>query len=65
MREEEIVHNHLPSNGIIGNKKGLFYCLREYYKLKDKNIWEILPLTFHIRKGIADPEYKQFLGYYQ
>ena len=45
------VHNHLPSNGLLGNKKGLFYCMREYYKLIGKNVWDVLPMTFHITNG--------------
>ena len=59
------MHNHLPSNGLLGNKKGMFYCMREYYKLTSRNIWDILPLTFHITKGLLDPEFKQFQHYYQ
>ena len=61
---EDRVHNHLPSNGLLGNKKGMFYCMREYFKLIGRNVWEVLPLTFHV-KGILDNEFKQFIHYYQ
>lgn len=26
--EGDKVHNHIPSNGLLGNKKGMFYSLR-------------------------------------
>jgi hypothetical protein len=26
--KESIVHNHLPLNGLLGNKKAMFYMLR-------------------------------------
>lgn len=47
-------------NFYIGNKKALFYNLRQYYELINKNVFEIIPLTFHIKKGIKDPEYTKF-----
>lgn len=25
------IHNHLPNNYVIGNKKALFYTMRNYY----------------------------------
>lgn len=28
------------------------------------NIFDALPLTFHIVKGVDDPEYKLFFNYY-
>lgn len=58
------VHNHLPSNGLLGNKKGMFYCMRQYYKISGRNVWDILPLTFHICKGVLDNDFKQFSIYY-
>lgn len=39
----------------MGNKKALFYNLRYYYNLIQKNVYEIIPLTFHIRNGQKDP----------
>jgi hypothetical protein len=40
VREEDIskavIHNHLPLNGLLGNKKAMFYMLREYCRLTDR-----------------------------
>jgi hypothetical protein len=49
-----IIHNHLPLNGLLGNKKAMFYMLREYYNLTDRSIFQTVPLTFHIKKGFLD-----------
>lgn len=65
IKEEDRVHNHVSSNGLLGNKKGLFYSLRQYYKLKNRNVFEIIPVTFHISKGILDEQFKAFMNLYQ
>lgn len=60
------VHNHLENNFFIGNKKALFYNLKTYYDLVGKNVFEVVPLTFHIgEEGTADPTYKEFIKYYR
>lgn len=46
------VHNHLPQNYYLGNKKALFATMKRYYEITRKNIFEIVPLTFHIQKGL-------------
>ena len=60
-----MIHNHLQNNFYLGNKKALFYNLKEYYSLNGQNVFDYLPLTFHIRKGIKDPEYTRFVEYYK
>ena len=58
------MHNHLENNFFLGNKKALFYNLKEYYELIGENVFDYVPLTFHIKKGMKDPEYKRFIAYY-
>ena len=36
--------------------------MRKYYKVLDRDPFEVLPLTFHIKSGTSDPEYKNFLA---
>ena len=55
------VQNHLECNYYLGNKKALFYSMKNYYQLNHKNIFDFLPITFHICKGVDDPEYEKFL----
>lgn len=63
--ESERVHNHLTANFHLGNKKALFYNLKEYYELTGGNLFRVIPLTFHIKKGTKDPQYKRFIAYHK
>lgn len=47
-----IVHNHLENNFHLGNKKALFYNLKEFYSYQNKDVFQDIPLTFHIKKGL-------------
>ena len=58
------IHNHLPNNYIIGNKKALFYTMSKYYEMSNENVFDYLPLTFHIQNGLEDPVYLKFLNSY-
>jgi hypothetical protein len=42
------VHNHMVNNWHLGNKKAMFYNLRQYFTLKGDNPFDFIPLTFHI-----------------
>ncbi len=55
------VHNHLPQNFMLGNKKALFYTMNQYYEALDQETFKYLPLTFHIQDGIDGSEYLKFL----
>jgi hypothetical protein len=48
------MHNHLTHNFHLGNKKALFYNLKEYYELTSGNLFRTIPLTFHIKTGTKD-----------
>jgi tubulin--tyrosine ligase len=48
------VHNHLECNFHLGNKKAMFYNLRQYYELIGKDVFDYIPLTFHIKNGLDD-----------
>jgi tubulin monoglycylase TTLL3/8 len=59
-----LVHNHLENNFFLGNKKAMFYNLKQYYELIHDNVFNYLPLTFHIKNGTNDIQYKRFQMYY-
>ncbi len=60
-----LMHNHLENNFFLGNKKAMFYNLRQYYCLMGDNAFNYLPLTFHIKEGVKDPQYKRFVHYFK
>jgi tubulin monoglycylase TTLL3/8 len=59
------MHNHLVNNFYLGNKKALFYNIKQYYELIGENPFLRIPLTFHIKKGFKDEQYKRFIAYYK
>ena len=59
-KHQTVIQNHLPFNGILGNKKAMFYILREYCILAGRDLFNTVPLTFHIKQGLKDEEYKKF-----
>lgn len=58
------IHNHMSQNFIIGNKKALLYTMREYYENGGDSVFDYLPLSFHVCRGVDDPDFTRFLGYY-
>lgn len=36
--------------------------MRKYYQALGRDPFDVMPLTFHIKKGTSDPEYKNFLA---
>lgn len=42
------IHNKIEGNSCLVNKKSLLSNMSEYYKGMSKNVFEYLPLTFHI-----------------
>ena len=38
--------------------------MNEYYTSLGKDVFEYLPLTFHIKSGLEDDEYLKFLQYF-
>jgi hypothetical protein len=46
--EPKLVHNHMPGNCHLGNKKALFFNLRQYCQLSTKELFDLVPLTYHV-----------------
>ena len=61
---QQVVHNHLRLNGLLGNKKALFYMLQEFCRLTGRALDSVVPRTYHVKTGLGDPQYKQFLLHY-
>eukprot|EP00825_Cyclidium_porcatum_P004922 TRINITY_DN12344_c0_g1_i2.p1 TRINITY_DN12344_c0_g1~~TRINITY_DN12344_c0_g1_i2.p1 ORF type:complete len:432 (-),score=62.32 TRINITY_DN12344_c0_g1_i2:165-1460(-) len=58
-------YNHLSQNYNLYNKKSLFYNMRDYYHNAKQNVFDYLPLTFHIQNGLEDPQFGEFLIYFE
>lgn len=44
------MHNHFESNEYLGNKKALYYNMKAYYESKGEEVFNYLPVTFHVKK---------------
>ena len=60
-----IMYNKIEFNQHLANKKGLFKSMKNYYIATSKNVFEYMPLTFHIKYGEEDPEFIRFVNEYQ
>ena len=58
------VYAKIENNYHLSNKYALFYNMRKYYMVIDRDPFSVLPLTFHVRNGTADPEFRKFETYY-
>ena len=54
------IYGKVENNYHLSNKKALFANMKLYYEALDKDPFDVLPLTFHIRNGVDDPEFKDF-----
>lgn len=54
------MYNRLDDNYHLSNKKALFFNMDQYYKQIGEDPFSVLPLTFHIEKGLKDPEFDRF-----
>lgn len=54
------VYNKIEENYHLSNKKALFLNLKLYYEAINKDPFDSLPMTFHIKTGLDDPEFLRF-----
>lgn len=58
-------HNRLEFNYNLADKKFLYSNMKQYYSCLRKDVFDYLPLTFHIKFGEEDPEFAEFSNYFQ
>jgi len=58
------MYNKVEDNFHLANKKALLLNMRNYYEALDQNVFDNLPVTFHIKNGLSDPEFQKFKTYY-
>ena len=48
----------------MSNKKAMFLNMRIYYEAMGKDVFSAVPMTFHIKEGLDDPEFTRFKTFY-
>ena len=38
----------------------MFHNLKSYYEERGKNLWDVVPETYHVENGFKDPSMVQF-----
>jgi hypothetical protein len=51
------IYNKLEDNYHLANKKALFMNMKNYYDAVGENPYDALPVTFHVKCGLDDPEF--------
>jgi hypothetical protein len=57
------IHNHFENNEYLGNKKALFYNMKNYYERQQKEVFDFLPVTFHVKR-CGDQAWSEFSSYF-
>lgn len=64
------IYNRLEFNQHLNNKKALFFNMKNFYEYcQDPNeeqidVFDVLPLTYHIKEGLKDPIFNKFMDKY-
>ena len=62
---DDKLYNKIEDNFHMNNKKALYLNMKNYYEALDQDVFANLPLTFHIKDGLEDPEFSKFQTYYE
>lgn len=48
----------------MANKKALLLNMKNYCDAYNEDVFASLPVTFHIKNGLLDPEFQRFKAFY-
>ena len=54
------LYNKIEDNYHLANKKALLINMKHYYEAISEDPYNSLPVTFHIKEGLDDPEFCKF-----
>ncbi len=57
--------NKIEDNYHLCNKKALFVNMKNYYEACGEDPFDSLPVTFHVKEGLDDPNFVAFKQYYE
>ena len=55
-----VFYSKMENNYHLSNKKAIYYNMKVYYEAIGKDYYKYLPLTFHIKEGLSDPQFFKF-----
>lgn len=54
------LYGKMEHNYHLATKKLMFHNLNAYYKARGKEIWDVVPETYHIEHGATDKNFAEF-----
>ena len=57
---DQKLYNKIEDNFHVNNKKALFINMKNYYEALDQEVFDSLPLTFHVKNTADDKEFQRF-----
>jgi tubulin--tyrosine ligase len=60
-----IMYAKMENNYHLSNKKAIYYNMKVYYEAIGRDYFKSLPLTFHIKEGLNDPQFLKFEQLYK
>jgi hypothetical protein len=54
------LYNKMEDNYHLNNKKAMFLNMRNYYEAMGKDVFTAVPVTYHVKEGLEDPEFLKF-----
>lgn len=55
-----LTYTKMENNYHLSNKKAIYYNMKVYYEAIGKEYHNFMPLTFHIKEGLNDPQFLKF-----
>lgn len=54
------ISNHIECHYHLSNKKALFLNMRLYYDALNEDMFQYMPVTFHLKEGADSKEWDKF-----
>merc|ERR1712176_1226487 len=54
------LYNKIEDNYHLSNKKALLLNMKAYYEAMHEEPFDSLPVTFHVKDGLSDPNWQEF-----
>ena len=58
------MYGKMEKNLHLANKKALFFNMHYYYTQIGQDPFDALPVTYHVKRGLEDPEFIRFKQQY-
>lgn len=55
-----ITYGKMENNYHLANKKAIFYNMKVYYEAIGEEYHKHMPISFHIKEGLNDPQFQKF-----